>query len=58
MFFLSVYFTGRCEFEWADRSCLPDTSLVCNGVADCLDASDELQCTPSTIPPAKSTGSS
>ena len=58
MFFLSVYFTGRCEFECADRSCLPDTSLVCNGVADCLDASDELQCTPSTIPPAKSTGSS
>ena len=58
VFFLIVYSTGRCDFECADRTCLPDTSLVCNGVEDCLDASDELQCTPSTIPPANSTGTS
>ena len=45
-----------CEFTCSDTSCLPESSLVCNGVADCLDESDEVDC-PSSKPQSGSSSS-
>ena len=47
-----------CEFTCSDTSCLPESSLVCNGVADCLDESDEVDCPSSKPQSGSSSGSS
>ena len=44
---------GMCQFRCDDHTCLPDPALVCNNIPDCLDSSDENQCSTQQAPTGK-----
>lgn len=48
---------SACQFQCReDGTCLPDVNLVCNGVTDCEQGSDERDCLPPQDPSLSSTG--